>query len=1280
MTMKYTVRLFFVIVQQMFCVIAQIWFKLLHVFRHRRITTFLICIAMVAAESISISVVTSTAYSSTQPTLLYLNEPFSSSQLQKPSDWVKPATSSGGVNSACLTASSDTSQVPIPGCNNPAVATSPNGSLELTTNSNYEDGGVAYASAIPSTEGIDLRFDTYQYGGTGADGILFFLAGANPKDPLPPSTLGPAGGHLGYSGGTAGPSGNGLQNGYLGIGFDVYGNFANTSYDGSGCQDPTWSSSTQYSNEVTIRGPGSNESGYCLEASTVANGGLHGSLGTGSTGTKATSMVPAEIIINPTSQATTENGINVDAYSYTVAVWPLGGPKQVLSGTLPNASSYESAAWLNPQTGIPYQLAFGFTGSTGGSNDYHLIQNLQIKPLFSNPARVGLTLQDDSASQFVAGDTVTYTASAALASNGGSESEATSFVDTLPTGVTPSSASGTNWSCGISSQTVNCSYTGSLPISAGTQLPSISITAQVANSASGSLDNKAFVVANDMVVAMAQDNATVVSPSSSPLLGLSITDNLAGDYNQSESISYTATGVVAQAGIAEGDAPSFADTLPTSVTPSSASGTNWSCGISSQTVNCSYTGSLPISAGTTLDSITIEGTISSSAYGGIANSASISSSNASSVTATDYGSVVSLPLYSLTLTDSENGDFTSGALTYTATPALGSSGGTEAETPAYTQTLPTGVTPSSASGTNWSCGISSQTVNCSYTGSLPISAGTTLDPITIDASVSSNTTGTNLSSVGIVNSPDGIAASKTDEAAYNTPRPPVLSIKAAATLSAVVGSSYGISVYPSSTSGGGSINHAPTIEIDLPNGETFLQAPSLSDYSCSLSSSQDMSCNYTGALPVGNGDSLSSITATVEVSSTSSQTLLAAQVFVTDASDYAQETSASAVTTITGSPAVFTLSATTPSSVDQGQNFTYTISPAVSSGNTNVNNSPSLEIELGSNATFVSNPSNSSWSCSLNAGDTTSNCTSLTTLPIFPGTTLSSITANISTTPSYLGTIGITSLLTDTKDTVVQVSKQSSINIVTPPTTTTTVTPTTTTTATPTTTTATPTTTTAAPTTTTVPLPSKINVTYNPQNKIGAVLVSWGNGVSNSNSGSELYTVVATPGNLVCTTTGTSCVISGIEPGVQYSFTIKGNGASDNTVSSQAVNSPQLSLPHNALHITKNSGIVASVVCRKAFCYGEAVVTVARRVYKGHKQTAWKHLPLMNSRIKIYAGKKANLQLLLSKLGKVILPKQTKWWLSHQPKFRMTVSINIIGERIKNYPIYLNKPIDPKRK
>ncbi len=64
-------------------------------------------------------------------------------------------------------------------------------------------------------------------------------------------------------------------------------------------------------------------------------------------------------------------------------------------------------------------------------------------------------------------------------------------VDTLPTGLTPSAASGSGWNCVISNQTMTCVQTN--PTAAGTSYPPITLTVGVAANASASLMNSATV-------------------------------------------------------------------------------------------------------------------------------------------------------------------------------------------------------------------------------------------------------------------------------------------------------------------------------------------------------------------------------------------------------------------------------------------------------------------------------------------------------------------------------------------------------------------------------------------------------------------------------------------------------------------------------------------------------------------------------------------------------------------------------------------------------------------
>jgi len=119
-------------------------------------------------------------------------------------DWVM-----GGTPGAYLTA----------GIDDPAE----DGWLRLTGITSNEAGYAYYNKSFPSDQGILVIFDYVSWGGSGADGLGFFLFDGE-TDPF---RIGDAGGSLGYANGCddTGPT-YGLSNGYVGIGIDEWGNFA----------------------------------------------------------------------------------------------------------------------------------------------------------------------------------------------------------------------------------------------------------------------------------------------------------------------------------------------------------------------------------------------------------------------------------------------------------------------------------------------------------------------------------------------------------------------------------------------------------------------------------------------------------------------------------------------------------------------------------------------------------------------------------------------------------------------------------------------------------------------------------------------------------------------------------------------------------------------------------------------------------------------------------------------------------------------------------------------
>jgi uncharacterized repeat protein (TIGR01451 family) len=243
------------------------------------------------------------------------------------------------------------------------------GYLQLTDAVNNKTGSILYNRPVPSSAGLVATFDQWQYGGSGADGIAFFLVdGATNL-----TTPGAFGGSLGYAQRTGV---DGIAGAYLGVGLDAFGNFYNDNEGrGRGCSTnqrapfPT----ALVPGAIVIRGPGNQSRGYCYLDSTATKTNppmtnLPGSL-RGPTLATARRRVSVTVTPGPAPRVTV-----------TIDFFDGNGPRQVLDIPAPP----------NP----PATYKFGWTASTGGSTDVHLIQNAVVRTV--NPlAQLTLDKQVD---------------------------------------------------------------------------------------------------------------------------------------------------------------------------------------------------------------------------------------------------------------------------------------------------------------------------------------------------------------------------------------------------------------------------------------------------------------------------------------------------------------------------------------------------------------------------------------------------------------------------------------------------------------------------------------------------------------------------------------------------------------------------------------------------------------------------------------------------------------------------------------------------------------------
>ncbi len=385
----------------------------------------------------------------------------------------------GSSTRACLTAGTDATQLPIGGCASPAIDAPGSGTLRLTTNATGQVGTVYNSTSIPTTEGIDVVFNTYQYSGSGADGIAFVLAATDPTNPSPPVVTGPAGGSLGYS--ATGGGQQGVSFGYMGFGLDVFGNFRNSAFGGVDCASSSFSAQN-----VTVRGPGNGNRGYCILGTATSSGRLD-RLAAG----PRPAAVPVQVALNPDPvPATTASGLTVPARSWLVSWTSLGAPRQLLTGPLPTATTLAGlgfpASYYDPATGLPYQLTFGWSASTGGSTEIHEINRLSATTLTGQLPSYRLAVDDDQGGRLLTGGRATIAVTPSLDPAQGVEREPATVTTTLPVGLTPTNPTTPGYVCTTTGQVVSCRYTPATPIPAGAALPTLQIPVTVGAAAGSS--------------------------------------------------------------------------------------------------------------------------------------------------------------------------------------------------------------------------------------------------------------------------------------------------------------------------------------------------------------------------------------------------------------------------------------------------------------------------------------------------------------------------------------------------------------------------------------------------------------------------------------------------------------------------------------------------------------------------------------------------------------------------------------------------------------------------
>src|SRR3984885_5466715 len=516
----------------------------------RGITSCALAISLLAGAGLI--VVGVSAANAAAGTVLF-NQPFHDNTVDGAAGSLSLPTSPTGTNVACLTAAGNATANPLASCPTGTDAQG-SGKLRLTANSQTQEGGVFASTSIPTSQGLDVTFNSYQYGGSSADGVAFVLAAVNPADPQTPSAIGQSGGALGYSAkASAAPALPGLSYGYLGIGMDTYGNFSNK-YEGTGCTDPA-NIAGPMAGQVVVRGPGDGTVGYCALASTAATATSPGLFLRATT--RAASVVPVEVVFNPTSSTiTTTSGLTVPAGDYDVHFTPVSGPARDLVGALPVVpAGLYPASWVSAN-GIPKRLAFGWVASTGNSTDYHEIDNVVVSSLSPVPA-LAVSQTSYAATTLTPGSPVSYTVAAS--STGAAENLPVTVTETVPSGVLPVGASGPGWVCGTpSGQQISCTNSTS-PFTSGTITVNAVVTSSSVTPAIIQTASSAIASSGDAAPATSSSASAGTVPAAPSVTSVSPTNGAAGGGND---VTVSGTNLSGATAVEAGTAAEFAAGAP----------------------------------------------------------------------------------------------------------------------------------------------------------------------------------------------------------------------------------------------------------------------------------------------------------------------------------------------------------------------------------------------------------------------------------------------------------------------------------------------------------------------------------------------------------------------------------------------------------------------------------------------------------------------------------------------------------------------------------------------
>ncbi|GAB3233418.1 PKD domain-containing protein [Algoriphagus aestuariicola] len=246
------------------------------------------------------------------------------------------------------------------------------GVLQLTTNGLNQTGYMYIDVPFPSVYGIKVEFEYFMYGGSGADGLSMFLFDAATPNFAP----GGFGGSLGYAQRNEQP---GLTGAYLGLGFDAFGNFSNTTEGKNGGFLQGFSA--LFPNSITLRKGGSGFSGYDYVIGRMTQ---DPPAGANDLALDVQYRFPLSSGGQGTQRVEESSKVGYRKVFLELEPHPAGtGYLVKLEMEVTTEDEKPRLVTIFPDISFPFpapsNLKIGFAGSTGGSSNFHEIRNLVVE-------------------------------------------------------------------------------------------------------------------------------------------------------------------------------------------------------------------------------------------------------------------------------------------------------------------------------------------------------------------------------------------------------------------------------------------------------------------------------------------------------------------------------------------------------------------------------------------------------------------------------------------------------------------------------------------------------------------------------------------------------------------------------------------------------------------------------------------------------------------------------------------------------------------------------------